>query len=393
MDQWDVAIIGAGPAGSITAHRLALKGVHVALLDAAEFPRDKSCGDGVGTHGLAVLERMGLGEWAGSFMAPEVLRMSPPDGSILEVRPDPGDICYGRTIPRLQLDNRLVQSAVQAGANLFEKTRVEGVELAQDGVEIRSNGSRFSARLLVLADGSHAPVTRKLGLLDNRPDLYAVRQYVQGDSDAHKIIEFHFQPWITPGYTWIFPMNDGRANIGTGTFAYRLKEKKVDLRDYLARFMEEQRQNNGRLAQAQVDGIVKGHPLRTRLGASKTHAQNLLVAGDAAGLVNPLSGEGISSGMESGEIAARHILGILSDGDFSEARFAAYSRELIAHFQPDWRAARLFRQVLKAPQLINAIFRRMGQDRERALMFGYLLLNHIPQREFLKPRKLLKLIA
>lgn len=392
MNSTDVAIIGAGPAGSIAAQRLAKEGVRVALIDRASFPRDKSCGDGVGSRGLDVLERSGLGEWAGQFLAPQVLTMSPPDGTLLTLYPDVENHCFGRTIPRMLLDDALVQSAVKAGASLHENTRVEGVEIEEQGVQVHSNGTRFSARMLILADGSHAPITRKLGLIQDRPDLYAIRQYVQGDADSKKTIEFHFQPWIIPGYTWIFPMNDSRANIGTGTFTYRLKQN-VDLRDFLARFLTEQRANGGRLANSQEDGVVKGHPLRTRLGNSHLYAKNTLVIGDAAGLVNPLSGEGISSGMESGEMAAKHILAMLKDGGFSQPHYEAYRREVLATFLPDWRAARFFRQVLKSPWLLNRVFRKMSKDHERALHFVYLLLNYLPQRDFLKPGMLLKLLG
>ena len=389
----DVAIIGAGPSGSIAAQRLASQGVKVKLIDRAAFPRDKSCGDGVGSHGLKVLERSGLGTWASQFLAPEVLTMSPPDGSLLTLYPDVKNHCFGRTIPRMLLDDVLVKSAVEAGTALIENTRVEQVEIDDQGVHIRSNGTQISARLLILADGSHAPVTRKLGLIEDRPDLYAIRQYVQGDADQHKTIEFHFQPWIVPGYTWIFPMNGGRANIGTGTFAYRLKEQQVDLRQFLTRFLTEQREKGSRLANSQEDGIVKGHPLRTQLGKTQMHAKNLFVIGDAAGLVNPLSGEGIGPGMESGEIAAKHALSILASGEFSETRFAAYSREILDTFLPDWRAARFFRQVLKMPWLLNRIFLKMQRDHERGLLFIYLLLNYLPQRDFLRAKNLLKLLG
>ncbi len=394
MIRSDVIVVGGGPAGSVAAHRLAKEGVKVTLLDRTTFPRDKSCGDGVGARGLAVLERSGLGEWSKQFLAPEVLRMSPPDGRILEVKP-PADngYCFGRTMKRIEMDSMLIQTAVKDGAQLFENTRVEHVDCNADDVLVSSNGTKFSAEVLILADGSHAPVTRRLGLVKRAPDLYAIRQYYHGDADTSKVIEFHFQKWLVPGYTWIFPMNDGYANVGTGTFSYRLKDKDVDLRSFLERFLAEQRTACKRLAQAKPDGGIKGHPLRSDLGRERTHAHRVMVAGDAAGLVNPLSGEGISSGMESGELAARHAVEALRVGDFSVARLSGYTRELLRMFAPDWRAARLFRQVLKMPQLLNHIFRRMEREPQRALLFGYLLLNHMPQRELLNPKVLLRLLG
>jgi geranylgeranyl reductase family protein len=393
--QADVAIVGAGPAGSIAAHRLATAGIHVALLERATFPRDKACGDGVSAPGLDALARTGLGEWASQFIVPEVLRLTSPDGQVLDVRPEPiNGHYYGRTIPRRLLDARLAQAATEAGARLFEGTRVSGIERTNGRPpRIAADGLTLEAQMVILADGSNAPVTRRLGLVQGPPELIAIRQYFAGDAGPDKRLEIHFEPWITPGYTWVFPLNDGRANVGTGTFTHRIRQEGVALRDILARFTSDPAAAGKRLARAKPAGPIQGHPLRTQMENTRTHAERVLVVGDAAGLVSPLSGEGIAHAMESGEMAAAHALRALSAGDFSARALAAYTQDLQARYAADQRAARILRLTLNAPRLLNRIFRRLRHDGDLALLIGHIILGHKSSRLALRPGTLVRLLT
>lgn len=393
--QADVAIVGAGPAGSMAAHRLAAAGAQVVLLERATFPRDKPCGDGVSAAGLAALARIGLDEWAAQFPAPEVLRLTPPDGQPLDVQPDAGGgHCYGRAIPRWLLDARLVQAATEVGARLVEGVRVRGVEWSNGaGATVVADGLKVTAQLVILADGSNATVTRRLGLVQGSPELVAVRQYLAGDTGPPRRLEIHFQKEIIPGYTWLFPLGDGRVNVGTGTFTRRLRQGKMSLQETLARFVADPAATDGRLAKTEPIGPVKGHPLRTRLSGTHTHAERMLVAGDAAGLVNPLSGEGIGSALESGELAAAHALAALETGDFSARALAPYSQALEARYRADQRAARILRLALNLPRLLNRTFRRLQEDRELALLIGLIIIGYQSPRLALRPTTLLRLLA
>lgn len=393
--QTEVAVVGAGPAGSVAAQRLAAVGVRVVLLERATFPRDKPCGGGVSGRGLSVLARAGLDEWASQFSAPKLLRLTSPDGQVLDVRPETGDgYCYGRTIPRRLLDARLAQAAVEAGARLVEATRVRGVEWVDGSrFSVVADGLEVSAQLVILADGSHAPVTRHLGLVREPPEMIAVRRHFAGDTGPADRLEIHFEPDIIPGYTWLFPEGDGCANVGTGIFIWRVRRDGVVPREVLARFVSGHAATEGRLARAEPVGPLRGHPLRTRLGGTRTHAERVLVAGDAAGLVNPLSGEGIASALESGELAATHALAALESGDFSAQALAAYSQALEARYKADWRAARILRLAVSVPRLLNRVFRRLRRDKELALLIGHIIIGHKSPRLALRPTTLLRLLA
>ncbi|MDY0019799.1 MAG: FAD-dependent monooxygenase, partial [Anaerolineae bacterium] len=178
----DVIVVGAGPAGAVAAQRLAASGVQVALLDQATFPRDKPCGDGVMAEGLTVLERSGLAAWLTQFQVMEMLRLTSPDGQVLDIDLRIPDEPIGRLIPRRRLDARLAQTAVEAGVHLMEGLRVRQVRLqAAAPLEVVANGFTLTAQIVILADGSHAPITHSLGLVRERPELLAIRQYLVGD--------------------------------------------------------------------------------------------------------------------------------------------------------------------------------------------------------------------
>ncbi len=394
MIQTDVAVIGAGLAGSIAAHHLATAGVKVTLIEKATFPRDKSCGDGVMSKGLRVLERVGLGEWAAQFSAMKMLRLTSPDEQILDIPLNEVVSCPGRLIPRLQLDARLAQAAVDAGAQLLEDTRVRNVEVNEErGVSITAAGAQITAPLVILADGSHAAVTRRLGLIREPPELVAVRQYLAGDASFIGRLEIHFRRSIIPGYTWLFPMGDGRINVGTGTYTRRVRGGEIrlqhELRDFIATHDDDER----KLANLEANGAVRGHPLRTRLQNSRTHAARILVAGDAAGLVSPFTGEGIAAALNSGERAAIHALTALKSGDFSATTLAAYSQELKVSYNADQQAARFIRSILSNERALNRAFRLMQRDAELAQLFGQIFVDMVSPRRILRPQILLRLLT
>jgi len=400
----DVIVVGAGPAGASAAYFLAGAGIDVLLVDRGVFPRQKVCGDGLASRALVMLERMGLGDWLRGFPEPEVMLFSSPNGEAVRIRPEhPEGFSYGRVVPRLRLDEVVVERSVVAGARFLDGTQVTSLEQQKGGLYLRGerNGStsspqggqivRLEARLAIAADGGQASFARRLGLIRRPPDLVAVRAYFEGDVGPETRPEIHVERVIMPGYSWIFPTGDGRANVGTGTLVSTVKKGSLSLARVMQQFVANNPYARERLRLAEMVSPVQGHPLRTDLRGTQPYGQRVLVTGEAAGLVNPLSGEGIAYALESGEMAATHARRALESGDFSEAALSTYGRALHCRYGADHRVARFLRIFFQYPWLLNRLVRRMQQDPDLALAFGLVVIGVESPKTVLSPRFLSRL--
>lgn len=389
---WDVAIVGAGPAGASTAYFLARVGVNVVLLDRQTFPRDKVCGDGVASEGLAVLEQMGLAEWTtrGDFYEPHKLLLSGPDGSSVTMNYVDSPFSYGRVIPRRHLDDALVKQAMSVGAHLVENCYVRACERI-DGKGIRVSGTStgversYEARVLVLAEGSQPSLSRRLGLIYGEPDLVAVRGYFADDAQPCDTLEIHYDRSVSPGYAWIFPLGNGTANVGIGASSKQVIKKRLNLITELKRIVTENPHFQQRLKDATPQSPVKGFPLRTDLSKSRLCDDHVLVVGDTAHLVNPLTGEGIAPALVSGKLAARQIERTFQRGDFSAAAMAPYARQIKSRYGADYRAAFLIRRLLSWAAITNHIIGKARNDGELALKLGLSIIGVASPRALLKP--------
>jgi geranylgeranyl reductase family protein len=397
----DVTIVGAGPAGSAAAYFLARTGVDVLLLDRAAFPRDKTCGDGVSSRALAVMERMGLRPWVRSngFVEPETLLLSAPNGQIVTCSPDRREaFSCGRVIPRLQLDQALLNQAVTAGARMIEGVKAIGLERLHSGrVRLVGEGDGHTVRvetsLVIAADGAHASFTRNLGLVRRPTDIVALRAYFEGVEGSPTLLELHYKRTILPGYGWIFPMGHGQANVGVGVYASKVRSQVLNPKDAFRRFVAGNPCARTRLSQARMIGPVRGYPLRTGVGGTVACADNVLVAGEAASLVNPLTGEGIAAALESGELAAQHARHALESGDCSTAALSAYGQELHRRYGRDHRAAQVLRRLLGFPWVMNRIVRRAQHDPEFALLIGYIIVGMVSPAAALRPGPFIKILV
>lgn len=394
MKAVNIAVVGAGAAGCCAAFFLASAGIKVVLIDQASFPRDKTCGDLITREGLQVLERAGLNWWADQFPEIKKLRFTSPDRQVLDVSvKEHLHDCVGRLIPRKLLDARLAEAAVQAGASFMDGTNVERVDIFKgEGVRVKTDKEQISARMVILADGSNAPITRQLGLLHSKPDLFAVRQYLEGDIDPAGALEFHFQKNIIPGYTWMFPMGNGCLNVGAGTYSHRVQNKEIDLKAVLEQFRLNHPLSPDRLAKTQPLGQIKGHFLRTNLNETRTHSDHVLVAGDAAGLVSPFTGEGIASGMRSGEAAAMYAFQALIKWTFDEKHLCAYSTAIRERYAGDQQAGRTLRSILRHPSLLNRVFQRMRKNDRLARLFARIFLDEASPQLLLHPTILMQFL-
>jgi len=362
----DVVIVGAGPGGSAAAYYLAKQGLDVLLLDKADFPRDKTCGDGLTPRALTVLEDMELL----SELLPVGCRLNRVEVASAAgqtvTAPFPGKNGrpgYTLIVPRFTLDDILRRHAITHGAQFQSQVRVTGVTANGKGVEVTGKhpGGSFSAtaRVAIMATGASVPLLQQMGLLKKMPVVaLAARAYfeeVKGLSDA---MQLSFAGVPLPGYGWVFPLPHGAANIGAGIFPWGWAGRWLsrNTRQAFDSFIQTP-QLREMLAGARQVGQVKGYPLRMDFLTAPTYAERTLLVGEAAGLVNPLTGEGIDYALESGKVAAEHVLRLFASADFSLPRLADYDRLLRQRFQRLFRVCSLTRDLFVNPLLINPMVR------------------------------------
>lgn len=317
MTSTDVLVVGAGPAGSAAAAWSARAGLDTLLLDAEEFPRDKPCGDGLTPRAIAELDALGLAPWLEGRARNRGLRAAG-FGQLLYL-PWPGGNLpdYGGAAPRLELDDAIRQVALDAGARPLDGVRAVDVERdAHDrvtGVVVKRGSSTetIRCRRLVVADGARSQLGRTLGREWHRDTAYGVaaRGYIKSGRSDDEWISSHLElrddaDRILSGYGWIFPLGDGEVNIGVGTLATAKRPADINLRSLLTYYAETQREN----WDLQDDVRAPWSALLPMGGAvSGVAGPNWLLVGDAAGCVNPLNGEGIDYGLETGHLAAQVI--------------------------------------------------------------------------------------
>jgi flavin-dependent dehydrogenase len=186
-----------------------------------------------------------------------------------------------------------------------EDGRVVGVRTVEGGEE-----REFGASVVVGADGPHSTLGRAMGLLVNDPAFLGVsiRQYFEGVEDIGDFLEVYPESAVSPGSGWVFPVTrDGVANVGVGAMLYHMRRDRINLHDYFERLITDTPHVAPKLRRAEPISPLRGALLRVGLG-SKVECPGMILVGDAAGMTNPVSGEGITYALESGEMAAEHIL-------------------------------------------------------------------------------------
>jgi geranylgeranyl reductase family protein len=310
--RFDVLVVGSGPAGSFAALTLARQGARVALLDKTSFPRDKACGDLVGPRGLQLLVDAGL-SISGGLNVDDLVVVGP-TGRRVRLPSATGHTYpgHGTTVTRAAFDAFLQEAAIEAGAIPFigRADRPLEAEGQLDGYRT-GTGDELRADFVIGADGATSHVATTAGLVEADKVLwgFAVRAYLNQSVELPVIALWEQRRWHAfPGYGWIFPAANGGANVGLGIATRSKRSEGTGAARMLPAFLDHLR----------VLGLIDGaapEPSRRlggwlkmgMIGTTPARGKTLLV-GDAAGLVNPLQGEGIAQAMGSGMAAAEAIL-------------------------------------------------------------------------------------
>ena len=418
QSRYDVAVVGAGPGGSTAAAFLSRAGLKTLLLDKAKFPRDKSCGDAVCSKSVRILKDLGLDaevrskvfaqsdgqvfvSLQGDALRLPFAHLAPdPRGSGATVRePTPAYV-----IKREIFDDVLFQHASRLPhVTALEEFTTTGLLREGDsvrgvvGTDREGREQRFSARLVIGADGAMSKVAEAVGAYDFQHKqrdhwIAAFRIYYQGVRDL-KEMEIHFLDGLMPGYFWIFPVGGGLANVGAGMIESQLNGasgKKVNLRKATCEAIANHPRFRERFAGArEVAGSFRGGQLPCGSERRKLAGDGWMLIGDAASLIDPFSGEGISNAMHSAQLAAETAAEVVQ-GKGGTERYAARVWEELG---PELDTAYQLQKLTRFKWLMNFLLRKAARsERIREAVTG-IAVDQTQAKQLLNPLFYLRLLV
>ncbi len=373
---YDLVVVGGGPAGSSAAWRAATAGARVLLIDKAQFPRDKPCGDGLTPRAVASIGALGLENELKRFNRVDRLRVNGA-GRTLNFNWPASDAFpdHGYVVARTDLDELLLRHAQAAGAEVREGTVavapiVEGGVVR--GVIAKRNGSteEIRAGVVVAADGASSRIGRAVGMVQesSRPLGLAVRAHFEArrpaadDDVIESYLELRDGDALLPGYGWIFPMGRGsrsspigRINVGVGILSTYKGWRDVNTAHLMGAFMRAlpAEWELPDIASLREGGQLKGWRLPMGFSVWPPWRPGVIACGDAAGVVNPFNGEGISEAVETGVVGAEVALRAL--GGDGPQDLSVYEQKLDELWGPYYRLARTFVRLIGNPRVMRTL--------------------------------------
>ncbi|MEM1096354.1 MAG: NAD(P)/FAD-dependent oxidoreductase [Bacteroidota bacterium] len=404
----DVIVVGAGPGGATAAAMLARRGVNVLLLDKQRFPRDKVCGDAISGKSVDALKALGvidkmplarpLDTWGITFSSPAGDQVTIPFTKDFTQPIPPGYVC-----PRLTFDRVTFEAAVDSGAEVWQEATVKNLIMDGQrvtGVTVQRKGEKeahtIHAPIVIGADGAYSVVVRDLGMtqLDEKHYAGSMRAYYEGVTgfDEMNSIELHFADVVIPGYFWIFPLPDGRANVGLGMVSHLMKKHNVKLRPLLDQLVTHPRFRD-RFANAERIGSMKGWGLPLGSKPRPMAGDGWMLVGDAASLIDPFTGEGIGNAMISAIHAAEWAERALETGATSAADLKGYGDAVMADLRQELKISTMLLRLAQWPTLLNFLIRKASRSTEVADTISCMFDDMSERRRLLSPMFYLRLLA
>ena len=401
---YDVIIVGGGPAGSTAALYAEKQGLSSVVIDKAVFPRDKVCGDALSGKTVRILRELDLIDGIEKLDGSEINRItfgSPSHDEFdihLKDSQNSRHITKGYVIPRHIFDHYLFQRAdhvcdTRQGFTVkdlvYNENKISGVKgIDNNGVE-----ETISAPIVLGCDGPNSIVARKLGLykMDMKNTAVAIRCYYEGIEGLTDQIELHYVEEVKPGYFWLFPAGKGKANIGLGLSKDDAKREDRSLGDIL----EEITQSN-----YFKDRFKNARPLEKPIGWNlpmgsihrKNHGDGFMLLGDAAGLVDPFTGEGIGNAMFSAKYAMQIARKAHDSGQFNERIFKEYDELVWNELGGELGTSTKLQKLARYSFLLNFVIKRASRSDEVQEIISGMLSNEIARDDLSNPMFYFKIL-
>jgi menaquinone-9 beta-reductase len=372
MIETQICILGAGPGGAATALRLAQLGIPSVLVDKAKFPRDKICGDGMTGRTVAILNRIDpdivnhfekttiqADSWGVTFWMDNKREFRVPFRKNYNKEEDKTPCFVSK---RLEFDNFLIEKVKQQPLIQFhENINIDTHERTEGGWILGSKKGDFKIKttLVIAANGANSPFTRHVANIEVDPkhNAAAVRAYYKNVSDCHpdNYIELHFLKNYLPGYFWVFPLPNGEANVGFGMLTSTISARKVNLKKVLLDIIENNPGIKERFQNAELTDEIVGFPLPLGSKRRILSGDNYMLVGDAACLVDPLTGEGIGNAVYSGYIAAEQAEKCLKANDYSTDFLKDYDTRVWRVMGTELNLSYKLQRLGKYPAIFNFV--------------------------------------
>jgi geranylgeranyl reductase family protein len=386
MIQTDVCVLGAGPGGVAASLQLAKLGIPSIVVDKAVFPRDKICGDAVSGKvvwlfnqiepaifkNFTTQNELKANCWGIKFIYPDNTEMQVDyhnkgvtEEEIQYLKPS------GFISKREVFDNYLVNFIKKEHLMDFkDATPITNIERVSDGfiLSTADNTIQIKAKLVIAADGAQSKFARQIGGIQKEARHYSgsVRAYYKNVKgfDAFNHIELHYLKEFLPGYLWVFPLPNGEANVGAGIRTDLIKKNNTNLKKDMLRILKEHPRFKERFKDAELVGDIRGFGLPLGSKKRKISGENYMLIGDAASLIDPLTGEGIGNAAVSGRYAGLHAAEALKANNFSAAFLSQYDKMVYDKLWKELKISAQLQSAFRYGKLITFFAKRLSKNKQ-----------------------------
>ena len=409
MIKTDVCILGAGPAGAAAALKLSRLGIPCIIIDKATFPREKICGDGISHRVMDIVSKWIDPSVAERFAAAKTIHLdswgllfegTKQNRFDIEYRPfkdKTKEIPSGFVCKRYEFDNFLVNEVRNCpNITLMENVEITDFQQNTEGVSPNNQAGKngwilknktsdivINTRLLLVADGAHSRFARHIGGIEMDPKHYmaSVKAYYKGVIGFHadNYLEFYFHADFLPGYFWIFPLPNGEANVGIAIVSEEVSKRKLNLKKCLQEVIDSKFKD--RFKDAELIGEIQGFGLPLGSKKRKLSGENYMLLGDAACLIDPLTGEGIANALVSGAVAAEQAAKCLEKNDFSAQILRGYDERIYRMRGQEFKVSYWLQRQFRHAWFFNALAFIVSKNKRLARAAAYVFMDSKPSKK------------